>query len=182
VALQFTTSYVEDSLSLLRYYKALAEKAIEQVEDEQLVKAPDPESNSIAIVVKHMAGNMISRWTGFPEADGEKPDRDRDAEFQDPPETREELMGLWNRGWACAFDALTNLSERDLATRVTIRGEAHSVMQAINRQVAHYAYHCGQIVFLAKHLNHTRWKPLTIPRGQSKEFNRRLSEGVSSQR
>lgn len=155
---------------------------MDQVTDAQLLSVLDEESNSIATIVKHLAGNMVSRWTGFPSMDGEKPDRDRDAEFRDPPATRQELMQLWNDGWSSVFSALDPLSDRDLNTSVTIRGEPHSVMQAINRQVAHYAYHCGQIVFLAKHLNHATWKALTIPRGQSKEFNRRVATGESSQR
>lgn len=182
MAFQFTNSYVEDALSLLRYYKALAERAIDPLSDEQLVMAIDAESNSIAIIVKHLAGNMVSRWTGFPGTDGEKPDRDRDAEFVDPPKTRGELMRLWNDGWVCVFEAMEQLPDRDLGMSVMIRGEAHSAMQAINRQVAHYAYHCGQIVFLAKHLNHAGWKALTIPRGKSEEFNRRVAAGEVSQR
>ena len=174
MALQFSTSYVEDSLSLFRYYKQLAERAIDQVSDEGLSWTIDPESNSIAIVVKHMAGNMRSRWTDFLTSDGEKPGRDRDAEFCDPPATREALLQLWEEGWQCVFQAMESLSEADLARTITIRGEAHSVMQAINRQVAHYSYHCGQIVFLAKHLCADRWQTLSIPRGRSGYFNARV--------
>ena len=182
MTLQFTTSYIEDSVALFRYYKALAEKAITQVTDEQLFVALDAESNSIAIVVKHMAGTMRSRWSGCPEADGEKPDRNRDAEFADAPATRAELAALWESGWSCLFAALGPLTDADLARTTRIRGEAHSLLQAINRQVAHYSYHCGQIVFLAKHLGAGHWQSLSVPRGQSAEFNRRVQAGEASQR
>ncbi|MGH9627999.1 MAG: DUF1572 domain-containing protein [Bryobacteraceae bacterium] len=161
---RFTTSYLEDSLELFRYYKTLAEKAIAQVTDEQLVAVLDEEMNSIAIIVKHMTGNMRSRWTDFLTSDGEKPGRDRDSEFVDPLTSREALTADWEEGWQCVFRALEPLSEQDLQRRVTIRGEAHSVLQAINRQIAHYAYHCGQIVLLAKHFKHDDWQSLSIPR------------------
>jgi hypothetical protein len=182
MALEFTTSYLQDSLAVFRYYKLLAERAIEQLTDEQLVSVIDEESNSIAVIVKHMTGNMRSRFTDFLTTDGEKPDRRRDLEFTDPPQTREVLIASWEAGWACLFRSLEPLGEDDLSNTVTIRGEPHSVMQAINRQVAHYAYHCGQIVFLAKHLNHAGWKPLSVPRGKSEEFNRRVRAGETSQR
>ena len=182
MALKFTTSYLEDSLSLFHYYKKLAERAMEQVTDEHLFAALDQEANSIAVVVKHMAGNMRSRWTDFLTSDGEKPNRNRDSEFVEPPATREALMELWEEGWSRLFTALEPLSEADMARPVNIRGEAHSVMQAINRQMAHYSYHCGQIVFLAKHFQHDRWKSLTIPRGKSANFNQRVGAGEASQR
>jgi hypothetical protein len=165
---KFTTSYLEDSLELFRYYKKLAERAIEQVADEHLFQAIDEENNSIAIVVKHMAGNMRSRWTNFLTTDGEKPDRDRDSEFVTPPATREALLDVWERGWTHVFEALEPLSDADLRRTVTIRGEAHSVMQAIHRQVAHYANHVGQIVMLAKHFAGARWVSLTIPRNRAR--------------
>ncbi len=182
MALKFTTSYLEDALAVFHYYKNLAERAMAQVTDEQLFAVLDEEANSIAVVVKHMAGNMRSRWTDFLTSDGEKPDRDRDSEFVDPPATRAALMKLWNDGWDCVFQALEPLSEADLGRTVTIRGEPHSVMQAVNRQIAHYAYHCGQIVLLAKHFQHGQWKSLTIPRNKSTEFNRRVRAGEVSQR
>jgi hypothetical protein len=138
--------------------------------------------NSIAIIVKHMAGNMRARWTGFPLVDGESATRDRDSEFVDPAQSRAELMAAWEEGWRCVFAALDPLSDADLGRRLTIRGEAHSVMQAINRQLAHYAYHTGQIVFLAKQLQSSGWKSLSVPRGQSREFNARVSAGETSQR
>jgi hypothetical protein len=182
MALTFTTSYLEDSRAVFRYYKLLGERAMTQLTGEQLTTVVDEESNSIAVIVKHMTGNMRSRFTDFLTSDGEKPDRRRDLEFLDPPQTRESLMGLWEECWLCVFDALQPLTDNDLGRTVTIRGEPHSVMQAINRQLAHYSYHCGQIVMLAKHLGHASWKPLTVPRGQSEEFNRRVRAGEASQR
>jgi uncharacterized damage-inducible protein DinB len=182
MALKFTTSYIEDSLSIFRYYKKLAERAMEQVSDEQLRAVLDGEMNSIALIVKHMAGNMRSRWTDFLTTDGEKPDRDRDAEFAGPPASREALMQMWEDGWQRLLGTIESLSDADLGRTITIRGEAHSVMQAINRQVAHYSYHCGQIVFLAKQLAHDRWRTLSIPRGNSAEFNERVQTGEASQR
>jgi len=182
MALEFTTSYLQDIIPLFRHYKKLAERAMIQVTEDQLTLALDPEMNSIAIIVKHMAGNMRARWTGFPWVDGESDARDRDSEFVEPPQSRAELMAIWEQGWGCVFSALEPLSDADLGGRLTIRGEAHSVLQAINRQLAHYAYHTGQIVFLAKQLQQGGWKSLTIPRGQSREFNRRVASGEVSQR
>jgi uncharacterized damage-inducible protein DinB len=182
MALQFTTSYLEDSLAVLRQYKHLAERAMAQVQDEHLTTAPDPEVNSIAITVKHMAGNMRSRWTNFLETDGEKPDRNRDTEFEDPPSTRAALMQVWQEGWDRMFAALEPLTDADLTRVVKIRGESHSVMQAINRQIAHYAYHCGQIVLLAKHFSCDKWTALTVARGKSQSFNQRVLSGELSQR
>jgi hypothetical protein len=182
MALQFTTAYIEDSLSLFRYYKKLAEGAMEQVPDEQLSATLDGEMNSIAVVVKHMAGNMRSRWTNFLTSDGEKPDRNRDTEFVDPATSREALLKMWEEGWGRLFTALEPLTDADLSRTVTIRGEPHSVMQAVNRQVAHYAYHCGQIVFLAKHFRADGWKSLSVPRGGSSGFNQKVLAGEASQR
>lgn len=182
---QFTTSYVKDSIDLFRYYKKLAERAMAQCSDENLFAVIDPESNSIAIIVKHMAGNMRSRWMDFLTTDGEKPDRNRDTEFEDPPKTRAALMELWERGWKYLFDALEPLTDADMGRTVTIRTEPHSVMQAINRQVAHYAHHIGQIVFLAKHLTAEatgKWDSLSVPRGQSKAFTADVAAGRKSQR
>ena len=180
--LVFTTSYTEDARAIFHQYKKLADAAIAQVSDTNLYCTLDPETNSIAIVMKHMAGNMLSRWSDFLTTDGEKPTRDRDSEFEDPPATRAELLTLWERGWSCLFAALDPLTDADLARTITIRGERHSVMQAINRQVAHYSYHCGQIVFLAKHLQSSNWKCLSVPRRQSEEFNRKVLAGEASQR
>jgi hypothetical protein len=182
MALEFTTSYVQDALSLFRYYKRLAERAMEQVTDEQLFTVIDHEANSIAIIVKHMAGNMRSRWTDFLTTDGEKPNRDRDSEFVDPPFARRDLLAAWEDGWNRLFTALEPLTDADLGRTVTIRGEAHSVMQAINRQLAHYPHHVGQIVLLAKHFACDRWQSLSVPRNKSAEFNRKVTAGELSQR
>jgi hypothetical protein len=164
----FTTSYLEDSLAVFHNYKKMAERAMEQVSDERLFAVLDGEMNSIAVIAKHMTGNMRSRWTDFLSSDGEKPDRDRDGEFVEPPATREALMEMWNRGWSYVFQALEPLAEADLTRTVAIRGEPHSVMQAINRQLTHYACHVGQIVFLAKHLKHEGWQSLSIPRNRAR--------------
>ncbi len=180
--LTFTTSYLEDSLALFRHSKKLADSAIAQVSDESLLSTLDPEMNSIALIIKHLAGNMRSRWTDFLTTDGEKPDRNRDSEFVEPPLTREQIIGVWEEGWRFLFSAIEPLSEGDLSRTVTIRGEAHSVMQAINRQIAHISYHCGQIVLLAKHFKGSDWQSLSIPRGQSAHFNQRVSAGHASQR
>jgi hypothetical protein len=182
MALQFTTSYIEDSLRLFRHYKKLAERAMEQVTDEQLFATLDPEANSIAIIVKHLSGNMRSRWTEFLTADGEKADRDRDSEFVHPPATRQAILNAWEDGWERLFQVLASLAEADLARTVTIRGERHSVMQAINRQMAHYPMHVGQIVMLAKHFASNRWQTLSVPKNRSGEFNRQVALGEPSQR
>jgi uncharacterized damage-inducible protein DinB len=182
MALLFTSSYLDDVRPLFAYYKRLGEGAIAQVSDADLTAMLDPEMNSIAQIVKHIAGNMRSRWTGFPEADGEKPDRNRDTEFEAPPATRAELMALWDAGWACIFAALAPLTDADLARETFIRGERHSVVQAINRQIAHYSYHVGQIVFLAKHLQSAQWQSLSVPRGGSSLFNTDVAAGRKSQR
>jgi uncharacterized damage-inducible protein DinB len=182
MAHKFTTSHIEDSIALFRFYKKMDEAAMEQVSDEQLFATLDEEMNSIAIIVKHMAGNMRSRWTDFLTSDGEKPNRNRDTEFVAPPATREGLMKLWNEGWARVLEALEPLSDSDLEREVTIRGEPHSVTQAINRQIAHYAYHSGQIVFLAKHFKSSEWKSLSVPRNKSADFNQRVLAGEASQR
>jgi hypothetical protein len=182
MALQFTTSYLDDVRPLFAHYKKMGEAAMTQVSDGDLTVTLDPEMNSLALIVKHMAGNMRSRWIGFPDADGEKPDRNRDTEFEAPPATRAEVMKLWEEGWACMFTALDPLTDADLSRDTFIRGERHSVLQAINRQLAHYSYHVGQIVFLAKHLQSTDWKSLSVPRGHSAGFNADVAAGRKSQR
>jgi hypothetical protein len=182
MTLKFTTSYLEDSIAIFHYYKKLAERAMEQVKDDQLIAVLDTEMNSIAIIVKHMAGNMRSRWTDFLTTDGEKPDRNRDTEFVDAPSSRDALTKTWEEGWEPLFAALSPLSEADLGKTVLIRGESHSVMQAVNRQVAHCSYHCGQIVMLAKHFQGDKWKSLSVPRGQSAQFNKKVANRESSQR
>jgi hypothetical protein len=169
--------YLDDALAVLRNYKRLAEGAFEQLQDEEFLVALDEESNSIGVIVKHLSGNMVSRWTDFLTTDGEKPDRNRDAEFVLTNEvSRRALMEQWERGWRCVFDALEPLQPEDLLRKVFIRGEEHTVVKAINRQLTHYAYHTGQIVFLAKHLRSSEWKSLSIPRNKSAEFNAYLEE------
>jgi hypothetical protein len=182
VALEFTTSYLKDAADVFRYYKRLGERAMEQVPDTALTTTLDSESNSIALIVKHLAGNMRSRWRDFLTTDGEKPDRNRDSEFEAPPATRAEVLTLWEGGWNYVFEALAPLEDADLTRTVTIRNEPHSVMQAINRQVAHYSYHVGQIVHMAKHLAGDRWTSLSVPRGESAAFNARVTSGQASQR
>src|SRR6266849_3330806 len=182
MAHQFTTSYLKDSLDVFRYYKKLGERAMAQCPDDALFASLDAESNSIAIVVKHMAGNMRSRWTDFLTTDGEKPDRNRDTEFETPPKTRAARMELWERGWRYVCDALVPLGDEDLVRTITIRTEPHSVMQAINGQIAHYSYHVGQIVYVAKHLAANKWQTLTVPKKKSAEFNARVAAGEISQR
>ena len=167
MALKFTTSYVEDALAVFKQYKLLGERAMAQVSDAQLFASLDEESNSIAIIVKHMTGNMRSRWTDFLTTDGEKPNRNRDSEFVDPPATREALMREWQDGWARVFGAIEPLSDADMGRVVTIRGEEHSVMQAINRQLAHYPQHIGQIILLAKHYAGDKWQTLSVARNRS---------------
>jgi len=185
MAHQATTSYLKDSIGLFHYYKKLGERAMAQCPDEGLFLTLDAESNSIAILVKHMAGNMRSRFTDFLISDGEKPDRNRDTEFEDPPKTRAELLTAWDRGWKCVFDALEPLTDADVDRTVTIRKEPHTVMQAISRQLAHYAHHVGQILFLAKHLTVQatgKWESLSVPRGKSAEINAKVAAGDVSQR
>ncbi len=184
MAHQCTTSHVKDSIDLFRHYKRLTERALEQCPDSGLFEALDGESNCIAVIVKHMAGNMRSRWTNFLTSDGEKPDRNRDAEFETPPETRGELLALWEQGWKYLFDALEPLTDADSSRTVIIRTEPHSVTQAINRQIAHYSYHMGQIVFLAKHFAALKgkWTAVTVPRNKSADFNARVASGEASQR
>ncbi|HET9210168.1 MAG TPA: DUF1572 family protein [Thermoanaerobaculia bacterium] len=164
--------YLEDVAAQFRSYKSLADRALEQVRDEDLFVALDPESNSLAVLMQHMAGNLISRWTDFLTTDGEKPDRDRDSEFETRNgTTRAALLARWEEGWRRLFEALAGLTEEDLTRTVFIRAEPHSVIRAIDRQLAHQVYHTGQIVFLAKHLASDHWKNLSVPRGRTREFN-----------
>ena len=161
--------------------KKLADKSIAQVDDGQLWAKLDPNANSIGVLMRHMAGNMRSRWTEFRHSDGEKADRNRDQEFEEPLLPREELIAEWEDGWRRLFDALASISDADLGATVYIRGEPHSIYKAISRQVAHYAGHTYQILLLAKHFKGSDWKTLSIPRGQSEEFNRRLLEKLKAQ-
>lgn len=161
---KLTTSFLEDALTTFRYYKGLTERALQQTPDDKLSASLDDEMNSIAITMKHLAGNMRSRWTDFLTTDGEKPNRMRDTEFEDPAPTREALMKSWDHAWSVLFGALEPLSDADLGRTVMIRNEPHSVMQAIQRNLCHLAYHSGQIVLLAKHFAGEGWHSLTIPK------------------
>jgi len=168
-------NYHKDAVSAMRAYKKLAEKAIAQLKDEEFFVTLDEEANSVAVVMKHMAGNMISRWTDFLTSDGEKPDRNRDMEFViDATTTKDDVLAYWERGWKCVIDAIEPLTPEDFEKTVLIRGEKHTIVQAINRQLMHYAYHIGQIVFLAKHFRSAEWNSLSIPRNKSAEFNASL--------
>ena len=165
-----------DALLSFRNYEKLAERALAQVSDEDFFRQIDPDSNSIAVIVKHIAGNLHSRWREFLTSDGEKPDRNRDTEFEMTGDTRESLMHFWETGWQMLSDAIESLTPQDFASTITIRGEPHTVVEAINRQLTHYAMHIGQIVFLAKHLKGSDWKTLSVPRNQSAQFNQFLAE------
>ena len=159
--------YLDDCLLQLRKLKAQAEKAVSQVDDAQFFDLLDPDANSIALIMKHLAGNMRSRWTDFLTTDGEKPDRDRDSEFESASnDTRETILARWEDGWGRLLGALTSLRPEDLGRTVTIRGEPHTVLQAINRQFSHYSAHVGQIVLLAKHFAGPRWQTLSMPKAK----------------
>jgi hypothetical protein len=165
--------YLDEARRQMRGHKRMGEGAMSQLSDAHFFATLDPESNSVAILVKHLAGNMRSRFTDFLTSDGEKPDRFRDTEFEiGTATTRADMMELWEQGWHFVFTSIESLKPEDLMRTVTIRGEPHTVLQAINRQIAHYSAHVGQIVFLAKHLRSSDWKTLTIPRGRSEEFKK----------
>ena len=165
------THFLSSSISIFRQYQALGASAIAQMPEESLTKQLTPESNSVAVIVKHMHGNMLSRWTDFLDSDGEKEWRERDKEFEEEVLGKEAVLRLWEGGWNCVLNALTPLTEADLSRTVLIRGEAHSVVEAIQRQIAHYSYHVGQIVFLARATAGGAWTSLSIPKGESKSFN-----------
>lgn len=169
-------NFLKDVLESFRNYKRLAERALDQLGDEEFFTQIDAESNSIAVIVKHVAGNLHSRWRDFLTTDGEKPDRHRDTEFEIIGDTRESLMEYWESGWRTLFDALEPLTPDDLERTVTIRGQTHTVVEAINRQLTHYSYHIGKIVFLAKHLKSSDWKTLSVPRNRSAEFNQYIAD------
>ena len=175
-------AYLEDSFRALRGYRRLAEGALEQVRDDELFRQLDAESNSIAIVMQHIAGNMRSRWTEFLASDGEKPDRQRDREFEARPRARAELMKEWNEAWELTLATIQALKPEDVLREITIRGERHTVLWAIQRQVTHYAYHVGQMVFLAKHFRGAEWKSLSIPKGKSEEWNQKTYREHNSSR
>lgn len=170
-----STRYLDEVFRSLRGHKRLADDSIAQLSDQQFFALPSPESNSVAIIVKHMAGNMRSRFTNFLTTDGEKPDRNRDQEFLTTSETtRQQLLQWWEQNWQLFFDTINSLQPDDLERIVTVRGQPHSVLQALNRAVSHCAYHTGQIAFLAKHWKGAEWKSLSVPKGQSEQFNAKL--------
>lgn len=172
---------LETAIDELQKIKKLSDKSIAQLDDDQLWAKLDPDANSVAVLMRHMAGNMRSRWTDFRTTDGEKPDRNRDREFEEPRMTRAELLAEWEDGWRRVFDALSPLTDDNLQETVSIRMEPHSIYKAISRQVAHYAGHAYQILLLAKHWKGADWQTLSIPRGQSEEFNRRMIARLKAQ-
>jgi Protein of unknown function (DUF1572) len=166
------TNYLQSSIRIFKQYKALAEKAFNQLPENGLMWKPDAESNSVYLIIKHMSGNMLSRWTDFLTTDGEKEWRNRDEEFeQEQSMNKTQILAMWESGWACLFAAIEPLHDNDLGKIVYIRGEAHSVLEAINRQIAHYSYHVGQLVFLCKQIQSEQWQTLSIARGKSTDFN-----------
>ena len=174
--------YLDEIFRALRGHKRLADDAIAQLSDQQFFAVPDPESNSVAIIVKHIAGNLRSRFTGFLTSDGEKPDRRRDQEFlTSPASTRNDLLRDWERQWQLLFETINTLQPADLERTVTIRAQPHSVLQALQRSFGHLAYHTGQITFLAKHWKGAEWKSLSIPKGQSEQVNAKMLEKYKPQ-
>lgn len=165
------TQFLPAAIQQFEYYKLIGERAMAQLPDEALLFQPTPESNSIAVIVKHLWGNMLSRWTDFLTTDGEKEWRQRDAEFESEHASRDEILARWNEGWACLFTALNGLSEADLGAVVYIRNEGHTVLEAISRQLAHYPYHIGQIVFIGKMVQDADWTSLSIPKRASDAYN-----------
>lgn len=169
--METNTIYLESVKKQMLYYKTIAEKAIDQLEEEQLFFAANEDTNSIAVIIKHMAGNMLSRWTDFLTSDGEKEWRNRDSEFESNSETKDELISIWKKGWDCFFNAINSLEPGQLSQIIYIRNEGQTAMDAINRQLAHYPYHIGQIVFYAKMLKKTEWNSLSIPKNKSNDYN-----------
>lgn len=173
---EIISNYHADALQSFRNYKKMAERAIEQIGDEDFFALIDPEANSVALIVKHIAGNLRSRWHDFLTSDGEKPDRNRDTEFELIGDSRDNLMQFWESGWQTLFDNVAPLTASDFSRTVTIRGEPHTICEALNRQMTHYAYHVGQIVLLAKHFKSADWKTLSVPKNKSAEFNQFLAD------
>ncbi len=170
--------YLESIKKQFEYYKSVGEKTFDQLEDQDLFWQYNEQSNSIAITVNHMWGNMLSRWTDFLSTDGEKEWRQRDLEFESVIKTRTKMMEKWHAGWACLFDALNTIDEGNFSTKVYIRNQEHSIMDAINRQLAHYSYHIGQIAYIGRMKKGESWISMTIPKGKSSEFNQeKFSKG-----
>lgn len=168
--------YLDSVIRRLLTYKTLGDKTFAQLEDKDFHYSPNDQSNSISVIIRHLHGNMVSRWTNFLTEDGEKPGRDRDSEFTPPPLDKEGIIALWEEGWACLLNTLRALREEDLTRTITIRHEPLPVVDAINRQLAHYPHHVGQIVYIGKMLRNDRWQSLSIPKGASAEFNRQMQE------
>jgi hypothetical protein len=169
--MEINQTYLESIKKQFLYYKTLGEKAIEQLEPSQLFTTVNEDTNSIAIIIKHLSGNMVSRWTDFLTTDGEKEWRNRDGEFEETLQTKEEVMDCWDKGWNCFFNAINNLTPIQLSEIIYIRNEGHTIVEAINRQLAHYPYHVGQIVFYAKMLKEQEWNSLSIPKNKSNDYN-----------
>lgn len=172
--MNFVQSYLDSVKFEFRRYKAYGDKTFAQLTEEQLHRQPSKEDNSIAIIIKHLAGNMLSRWTNFLTEDGEKTWRKRDSEFERPPKSRNDLIELWEKGWNCLFTALDGIDDSNFNTQIKIRDKEHSIPEAINRQLAHYASHVGQIIFLGKMIKGHEWESLSIPKGGSKAFNQKM--------
>lgn len=171
--------FLDSAKKQFLYYKLLGEKTFEQLEEKDLFWRFNKDSNSIAIIVNHLWGNMLSRWTDFLESDGEKQWRNRDLEFENEIKTKGELLHKWNEGWKCLFEALDSINMDDFSRQVFIRNQAHTIVDAINRQLGHYSYHLGQIVYIGKIIKGNAWKSLTIPRGKSEQFNQeKFSRGI----
>jgi len=165
------SSYLSSTIKQFQYYKSLGDKTFEQLSFEELKSTPNTNSNTISIIVKHIVGNMLSRWTNFITEDGEKSWRHRDQEFEDTYTSKEEMILDWEKGWMCLFNAIHPLTEEDLESVIYIRNQGHTVTEAVNRQLAHYAYHVGQIVFLGKLIKGNDWVSLSIPKGESSNYN-----------
>lgn len=180
--MDIASAYIESIKKQFWYYKIIAEKAIDQLEESQLFTDLGNENNSIAVIINHLYGNMLSRWTDFLTTDGEKEWRNRDAEFENPPASKRELMLRWEAGWACLFNALEEITPDNLTSIIYIRNEGHTVTEAINRQLAHYPYHIGQIVYAAKQLKNAEWESLSIPKNKSAEYNAQKFAAEKQQR
>ena len=179
---QIIKNYLADAIESFRNYKKVGDKAMAQVSDEEFFRLIDSEANSIAIIVKHIAGNQLSRWRDFLTADGEKSNRNRDGEFELKDETREDLLQFWEAGWQCLFDAIEPLTISDFEKTITIRGQKHTICEALNRQLTHYAYHIGQITLLAKHFRVTDWQSLSVPKNKSNQFNSFMTQNADETR
>ena len=174
--MSFEQGFLNDSIKRLQFYKDLGDKTFEQLEEKNFFFQPSEESNSIAIIIQHIYGNMMSRFTNFLTEDGEKPWRKRDAEFEQSESSKQDLISLWNAGWECVFNALQSVQPEDMTKTIHIRAESLSVYDAILRQLAHYSYHIGQIVYIGKMIKDTAWKTLSIPKGQSNQFNQQMAQ------